>query len=137
MKKFLAALVALSFITVFIVGCGTVASANSGSSNSGSNASSSITDVHLGYTTFLQSSVTINKGGSIKLIDDASSIHIISLGSWVNGKPVPAVERGAPQVNNVEVTNQNSLTIGPFTTAGTYHLYCSIHPGMNLTVIVK
>lgn len=130
MKKFLAALAALSLVTVFVVGCGSVASASSGSSNG-------ITDVHLGYTNFLQSSVTISKGGSIKLIDDTSSIHIISLGSWVNGKPVPAVEPGAPPVNNVEVTNQNNLTIGPFTTAGTYHLYCTIHPGMNLTVIVK
>jgi len=131
MKKFLAAFVALSLVTVFVVGCGSAASASSGSSSNG------ITDVHLGYTNFLQSSVTISKGGSIKLIDDASSIHIISIGSWVNGKPVPAVETGAPQVNNVEVTNQNSQTIGPFTTAGTYHLYCTIHPGMNLTVIVN
>ncbi len=134
MKKILAAFVALGLVTVFVVGCGSAASASSGSSSNGSNG---ITDVHLGLTNFLQSSVTISKGDSIKLIDDASSIHIISLGSWVNGKPVPAAESGAPPVNNVQVTNQQSQTIGPFTTAGTYHLYCTIHPGMNLTVIVK
>ncbi len=27
--------------------------------------------------------------------------------------------------------------IGPFTTAGIYHLYCSIHVGMNLTIVVQ
>jgi len=33
--------------------------------------------------------------------------------------------------------NGNNAQIGPFTTAGTFHIYCSIHPGMNLTITVK
>ena len=46
------------------------------------------------------------------------------------------VEPGAPNVSNVQI-NDNSTEIGPFTTAGIYHLYCTIHQGMNLTIIVQ
>jgi len=45
-------------------------------------------------------------------------------------------EPGVPTVNNVQVTS-STVSIEPFTTAGTYHIFCTIHPNMNLTVIVK
>ncbi len=45
--------------------------------------------------------------------------------------------------SSITISKGQSLTlvndshmIGPFPTAGTYHLYCTVHPGMNLTVIV-
>jgi plastocyanin len=38
-------------------------------------------------------------------------------------------------VNNLDVTG-GSVAIGPFTTAGVYHLYGTIHTGMNLTILV-
>lgn len=125
MKKLLAVLVLLSLITVFVGACG-------GSSGSGSN------DVHMGNTNFTQSSVTMSKGSSLNLIDDGAVTHIIANGSWVNGTPMPATEPGAPTVNNVQFnTTGQGLTIGPFNTTGTYHLYCTVHPNMNLTVIVQ
>ena len=125
MKKLMAVLIVLSLITVFAGACG-------GSSGSGSN------DVHMGSTNFTQSSITISKGSSLNLIDDGAVTHIIANGSWVNGTPMPATEPGAPTVNNVQFnTAGQSQTIGPFNTTGTYHLYCSVHPNMNLTVIVQ
>ena len=124
MKKLIAGLVVLSLVTVLVVACG--------SSGGGS------TDVHMGNTTFVQSSVTISKGSSLNLIDDVAVTHIIGNGSWVNGAPVPASEPGAPTVNNLQFTSAGqSQMIGPFNTAGTYHLYCSVHQNMNLTVIVQ
>ena len=48
--------------------------------------------------------------------------------------------RGAvpPTVNNLTFNSAGqSMTVGPFNTAGTYHLYCSVHVNMNLTVIVQ
>jgi len=57
-------------------------------------------------------------------------------GTWMNNTPHPAKESGAPSVQQVYV-NGNSIKIGPFTTAGTFHIYCTIHPGMDLTVIVQ
>lgn len=125
MKKLIAALVSLSLVTVFVIACG-------GGSGSGS------TDVHMGNTNFTQSSVTISKGSSLNLIDDVAVTHIISNGSWVNGTPMPATEPGAPMVNNLQFsTAGQNQTVGPFNTAGTYHLYCTVHQNMNLTVIVQ
>ena len=92
--------------------------------------------VHLGTGSFLQSSVTVPKGSKLLLVDDGSFTHIIANGSWVNGAPQPQRESGAPMVNNVQVSG-GSTELGPFATAGTYHLYCAIHQGMNLTVIVQ
>jgi plastocyanin len=79
---------------------------------------------------------TVAKGAKLLLVDDVSVPHILANGSWQNGQAQPATEPGAPIVDNVQV-NGTSAEIGPFTTAGTYHLYCPIHQGMNLTVTVQ
>jgi hypothetical protein len=92
--------------------------------------------VRMGISNFDQSSVTVPKGSRLMLIDDGSYLHILSNGMWVNNTPHPATEAGAPSVGNIQV-NGNSVEIGPFNTAGTYHIYCTVHPGMNLTVIVQ
>ncbi len=92
----------------------------------------------MGNTNFTQPSITISKGSSLTLVDDVAVTHIISNGSWVNGTAKPAKEPGAPTVSNLQFTTAGqSQTIGPFSTAGTYHLYCSVHVNMNLTVIVQ
>ncbi len=129
MKKLIAIVVALSVVTVLTAAsCG----------GSGGSGGSGDTGVHMGETTFLQSSVTISKGSSLNLIDDVPVLHIIGNGSWVNNVIKPAREPGAPVVNNLQfnAAGQN-MAVGPFNTAGTYHLYCSVHLNMNLTVIVQ
>ena len=55
MKKLIAAFVLLSLVTILIAACG-------GGSGGGS------TDVHMGNTNFMQSSVTISKGSSLNLM---------------------------------------------------------------------
>lgn len=92
--------------------------------------------VHMSAANFTQSSITISKGSKLLLVDDVAVIHILAKGSWQHGTARPADESGAPKVSNVQV-NGNSTEIGPFTTAGTYHIYCTIHEGMNLTIIVQ
>ena len=127
MKKLLAAFVFLSLVTALVVACG-------GSSTSGGGNAT----VHMGDTNFLQPSITISKGSSVTLTDDSAATHIITNGSWVNGNPQPMQENGAPVVNNVQFSGSgSSQTIGPFNTTGTFHLYCTVHRGMNLTVIVQ
>jgi plastocyanin len=124
-RKMLLGLMLFGLLTVIFAAC------------SIKNAStSSIPAVHMGATTFLQSSVTIKKGDMLNLIDDANSEHIITNGSWINGQQVPRKEPGAPTVNQVYAGNDQAA-IGPFNTAGTYHLYCTIHVNMNLAVIVQ
>ena len=129
MKKLIAILVALSVVTVLTAAsCG-------GSGGGGAGAG---TGVHMGETTFLQPSVTISKGSSLNLIDDVPVLHVIGNGSWVNSVVKPARESGAPVVNNLQFNAAGqSMAVGPFNTAGTFHLYCSVHLNMNLTVIVQ
>ncbi len=93
MKKLIAIFVALSVVTVLTAAsCG----------GSGGSGGSGDTGVHMGETTFLQSSVTISKGSSLSLIDDVPVLHIIGNGSWVNNVIKPAREPGAPVVTNLQ-----------------------------------
>ena len=92
--------------------------------------------VYLTATRFAPDVVALHPGDKLTLVDDAPVPHTITNGTWsADNRPVPGVEPGAPLINNVEL-NHNTVTIGPFTTPGTYHLYCIIHPGMSLTILV-
>lgn len=91
--------------------------------------------VHMSAATFTRSSTTIAKGSKLLLVDDVSVVHILANGFWQNGTVTATNELGAPKVANIPF-NDNSTEIGPFTTAGIYHIYCTVHVGMNLTIIV-
>ena len=128
MKKLGATFILFLLVTTFVVAC---TGSTDGSSSGGHN-------VHMNDTNFVVPSITINKGSSITLISDTGVAHIISNGKWVNNISEPTTEPGAPVVNNLTFSNAGqSQAIGPFNTAGTFHFYCSVHEGMNLTVIVK
>jgi plastocyanin len=114
-------------LMVTLVACSATIAATSGASN----------QVHMNATNFVQSSITINKGESVTLIDDAQDSHIIANGTWENGTAKPQVEPGAPQVTGLQISGSGQGTIGPFTTAGTFHFYCTVHPGMSLTIVVQ
>jgi len=96
--------------------------------------------VHMGVDDFAQSTITIPKGSTLRLVDDVQSLHVLFNGTWENKKPHMATEPGAPVVNRLVVGaphKGDTVEIGPFTTAGTFHIYCVIHPGMTLTVVVQ
>lgn len=99
-------------------------------------AANGVPTVHVGASNFDQSSITIQKGSKLVVVDDGSYVHILANGRWVNGQPQKAQEPGAPAVNNMQLSG-SSVEIGPFNMAGTFHIYCEVHPGMNLTVIVQ
>jgi plastocyanin len=124
-KKVFCALAVFGLITVLFCAC---AIRDTGSA--------SCPCVHMGGADFIQHSITIQKGQSILLIDDAASPHTIVNGSWVNGVQKPSKESGAPTVN-VQFVGNDQAPIGPFNNAGTFHVYCTIHLGMNLTITVQ
>ncbi len=127
MKKLIAVFVLFSLVTVLLVACG-------GGSEAGN---VNCPAVHMNDTNFVQPSITIKKGDKFTLIDDVAVTHVIENGTWdSNGTAKPKLERGAPMVD-ATFNGNDSQTIGPFNTAGTYHLYCTIHPEMNLTVTVQ
>jgi plastocyanin len=144
-KLFAFTLMILALVSVLLAACarpGSSSSNEGGKSSTGtssggqSSGAASNGTVHMGDTNFLQSSVTISKGGKVTLIDDASVVHIIQNGSWDNGAAKPAKEAGAPTVQ-VNFQGNDTHDIGPFNTAGTFHVYCTVHPGMNLTITVQ
>ncbi|HEX6554521.1 MAG TPA: hypothetical protein VF026_17270 [Ktedonobacteraceae bacterium] len=93
--------------------------------------------VHMAGSNFLTNVVLVPKGSKLMLVDDDSTEHIIQNGFWdASGTPHPQAEPGAPVVRNLDIKS-GSVEIGPFSTAGVFHLYCSIHKGMNLTVVVQ
>ena len=92
--------------------------------------------VNMGNANFDQPSIAISKGASINMIDTVAVEHIITNGSWKNGLPVSSKESGAPVYNQTFNGNDTNV-LGPFTTSGTYHYYCTLHPGMDLTVVVS
>lgn len=96
------------------------------------------TDVHMDSTKFIQAEITIKIGQSVTLInDDQLTPHIVANGTWENGTAKAAREPNAPEVKNLQINGKAQATIGPFPAVGTFKFYCTIHPGMNLTVKVQ
>lgn len=92
--------------------------------------------VHMGPSNFVQSCATVSKGSKLMLVDDVQVLHIITNGTWdSSGTPHPAKEPGAPVIPNVTISG-GSAQIGPFNTAGTFHIFCTVHVSMNLLVHV-
>jgi plastocyanin len=131
----------LAISSILLAACARPGTTSSTASKGGgdNNGSGGGNTVHMGPATFLQTSITISKGSKLTLVDDVAVPHIIANGMYdASGAPKPAKEPGAPTVNNVQFSSSgDSKDIGPFTTAGTYHLYCTIHVNMNLTITVK
>jgi hypothetical protein len=92
--------------------------------------------LHVSAGNFDLSSVTIPKGSKLLLVAATASHHILANGTWQQNTPLLKREPGAPFINNFSLDGDN-VTIGPFVTAGTYHLLCLIHHGMNLTINVQ
>lgn len=93
--------------------------------------------VHIAGNNFLTNVVLVPKGESLLLVEDDSVEHIIQNGTWTpSGLPQPQTEQGAPVVHSLDLKG-GSLHIGPFPIAGVFHLYCTIHQDMSLTVVVQ
>jgi plastocyanin len=127
MKKLFLALVALGMLASLLVACGGASSSPTGGNYT----------IHMTGMNFAQASITIPVGSTLTLVNDSSAPHILANGSWMHGSSQIMHEHGMPMMENMQVMGNGSLTIGPFTTPGTYHFYCTVHPGMNLTVVVQ
>jgi len=106
-------------------------------STAASTSSNGMPIVHIAGSNFLTNIVLVPKGGSLLLVDDDAVEHIIQNGTWTpSGLPHPEAEPGAPVVHALDLKG-GSAHIGPFPTAGVFHLYCTIHQGMTLTIVVE
>lgn len=135
-------LVVFAFGSILLAACtrpGT-ASTSSGSTGNTTPQAASCAEgdtVKTGLTTFEQDCITLKKGSSLKIVQDQVTVHIFDYGQWNGNTPAPETPpAGAPEMKNLQLTGP-SVSVGPFTTAGTYNIYCTIHPGMMLKVVVK
>lgn len=112
-------------LALSVAGCGE--SASGGSSN----------EVDMGSSSFVQTSVTLSSGQALHLVDpqDSGGTHNLCLGQ--NGTC-------ASDPNGPTALGGSGMMFSPgttkditFSTAGTYHITCTIHPSMNLSVTVQ
>jgi plastocyanin len=127
MKRWLAPLV-LAAVLVLLAGCQVQSQSTSATGNT----------ITMGPNNFEQTSIMIKAGQTITFVDDKAtgSEHILVIGT----QGVSQTEAGAPDFHGATgITFQpgQSWTSSPWTTPGTYHVTCTIHPTtMNLTVTV-
>lgn len=127
MKKCIALISLLVLATLPLTGCGIA----------DNSAQSSGPQVRMGLSTFIDTAVTIQQGESVVLVNTVNSTHIITNGTWDGNTPIAKTETGAPKINTTIANVNQQQSIGPFTSPGTFQMYCTVHPGMNLAITVK
>jgi plastocyanin len=130
----------LIVLTLALVACGGNGGngGNRGNNGGGGNEASDNPNVVLmDPTKFIPDAVTIAAGSSVTLDSNAFVPHFIANGTWDGDTAVADREEGAPVMDNVQLKGGEDGTIGPFTESSTFQYYCTIHPGMNLTVTVE
>ncbi|HET6214317.1 MAG TPA: hypothetical protein VFE14_15740 [Micromonosporaceae bacterium] len=91
--------------------------------------------VGMKHEAFRQESVTIPRGGSVTFVNDSGFVHVI--GPGYDGRLKSA--QGVPNLGDLGAfmsETDDVFVSGPWNTPGEYRITCSLHPEMNLTVIV-
>lgn len=143
MKKLLFAIVPLALVLTLALGaCGKKASDGGPGANTGSNTGSGSScktsqTVDLGQVDFVDHCVTVSANQAVTFNDPSSTggIHIICTGE--NAQCAAAA--GAPKDLDapgfqIQPGQTHQVT---FTTPGTYKIACTVHPAMNMQIIVK
>lgn len=129
-RRYYGTILALLLLTLAlaVAGCG---GASGGSSGGASN------EVDLGAASFEQTSVTLNSGQALHIVDPQASggTHNLCLGQ--NGNCDSTMSGPSELQRPGMMINAGDTKDITFSAAGTYHVTCTIHPNMNLTVTVK
>ena len=89
--------------------------------------------VGMSFMDFSVDTVKLHRGDRLTLVNSSRNIHAIGPGQ--NGQVVSPVP-GEPLTGYHMLETNDSYTTGPWTVPGTYYITCSIHPMMNLKVVV-
>jgi plastocyanin len=93
-------------------------------------ASTAVGMKHEGFTATV---ITIHRGQVVTFTNDSRWIHIIGPGNDAH-LTVPDKEPVSPRVL---LERNQTYTSGVWNTPGTYYMTCTVHPEMNLKVIVE
>ncbi|HEU5230194.1 MAG TPA: hypothetical protein VFU49_20405 [Ktedonobacteraceae bacterium] len=119
---------------IFALACTTVVACGgtSGSAPTGPNV------VKMVGGTFAIAAISIHKGDTITFVDDSGNgaLHILVIGQNAQ----QTTEKNAPDFGGTagkRIDVGENWTTPPWTTAGTFHVTCTVHPAMNLTITVS
>jgi plastocyanin len=89
--------------------------------------------VGMNFMDFTKDVVVLHRGDHLTLVNSSRNIHVVGPGR--NGQIVSPV-RGEPLTAFHQMETNAVYDTGPWLTPGKYHVTCSVHPMMNLTVVV-
>jgi hypothetical protein len=82
---------------------------------------------------FSKDVATLHRGDRLTLVNNSNAVHVIGPG---RNSRISSPERGVP-VTGFHLMQTNAVyTTGPWMTVGTFYLTCTVHPGMDLKVVV-
>lgn len=82
---------------------------------------------------FAQDEITVKCGDTLPMVNNSRWVHIIGPGE--DGLLTEA-PRGVPVTDRFLVETHDTYTTGKWTVPGEYYLTCSVHPEMNVEVVV-
>jgi plastocyanin len=127
----------VAMLTLSLAGCSSSLSVTQLSTGKGIAPPSNV--VELGISNFIQHKVTIKAGQSVKFIDPPSSggVHFICVGENLKCQPTPDTPAPLAKPSGLYFTNGQAPVNIQFKQAGTYKVICTIHPGMEVVIVVK
>jgi plastocyanin len=87
----------------------------------------------MNFMDFTKDVVTLHRGDRLTFVNSSRNIH--SIGPGQNGQIVSPVP-GEPLTGFNMLETNAPYTTGPWLVPGKYYVTCSVHPMMNLTVVV-
>lgn len=118
---------------------GAIAAAGCGKTPGGNTAGNSgpVDNVHMDAVNFVVSSITVKAGVPFKFVDpsDTGGLHVICAGE--NGKCVADPNAPKELADPGFQINPGETKTVTFDKPGTYHIACTVHPDMNLTITVQ
>jgi plastocyanin len=117
----------LAILALSVAGCGGGSNSSGGTSN----------ELDLGPSNFVQTSITLNAGEALHIVDSQSTggTHNLCLGQ--SGQ-CGTSSNGPSELHSPGMMFSPGMTKDiTFSAAGTYHITCTIHPSMNLTITVQ
>lgn len=137
MKKILALTCTLLLVGAFAVaGCGKTPGGTSSTSGSPT--------ISMDANDFTAHSINVKANQDVKLDDtvNGGGYHVLCIGTGNGGQGTGSCDKsgnGPSQLygsDGMTITNGSTKTI-TFSTPGTYHLICTVHPGMYIDITVQ
>jgi plastocyanin len=85
---------------------------------------------------FDRTTITIRRGAQLRFVNNSNFLHVIAPGDRARVTPT----QGAPTLGNDDVRTMprgQPFVTDPWGTPGTFQMTCTLHPEMNLDVVVE